>query len=289
MSPFDLDDAAAYARWRDAKLAGHPGSVGELLVELDDPTAPGTSERTALAERLGRCNMAVFSAPWALLDRDGVRRLGAQVGLHRLDQHLCAGEDAVSALTVADDALHAGYIPYTHRPIAWHTDGYYNPPEHQIRGLLLYCVRPAREGGTNQLLDHEIAYLLLRDRDPALVRALMHPAAMCIPPNRVDGEELRPEVCGPVFSVDAAGHLHMRYTARRRNIRWRDDPATHAAVAALAEILAGPSPWHFDYRLAAGQGLICNNVLHTRSGFEADSARLLYRARYYDRVALGAL
>ena len=38
----------------------------------------------------------------------------------------------------------------------------------------------------------------------------------------------------------------------------------------------------------SGQGLLSNNVLHDRSGFEddADSAkkRLLYRARYYDRI-----
>jgi len=32
--------------------------------------------------------------------------------------------------------------------------------------------------------------------------------------------------------------------------------------------------------------LLSNNVLHTRSGFEEGSRRLLYRARYYDRIAL---
>jgi hypothetical protein len=33
-------------------------------------------------------------------------------------------------------------------------------------------------------------------------------------------------------------------------------------------------------------GVICNNVLHARSAFRDDPARprLLYRARYYDRV-----
>ncbi|MCP5430235.1 MAG: taurine catabolism dioxygenase TauD, partial [Chromatiaceae bacterium] len=37
-----------------------------------------------------------------------------------------------------------------------------------------------------------------------------------------------------------------------------------------------------------GWGLISNNVLHDRSGFEDDPdparKRLLYRARYYDRI-----
>jgi hypothetical protein len=34
-------------------------------------------------------------------------------------------------------------------------------------------------------------------------------------------------------------------------------------------------------------GLISNNILHDRTGFQDDSdrKRLLYRARYYDRVA----
>jgi hypothetical protein len=33
-------------------------------------------------------------------------------------------------------------------------------------------------------------------------------------------------------------------------------------------------------------GLICNNVLHTRSGFSdrPDHRRLLYRARYHDHL-----
>ncbi len=34
-------------------------------------------------------------------------------------------------------------------------------------------------------------------------------------------------------------------------------------------------------------GLVCNNVLHDRTGFteSADRRRLLYRARYYERIS----
>ena len=43
------------------------------------------------------------------------------------------------------------------------------------------------------------------------------------------------------------------------------------------------------YRLQPGEGLISNNALHCRSGFRDDPAtgrtRLVYRARYYDRIA----
>ena len=44
----------------------------------------------------------------------------------------------------------------------------------------------------------------------------------------------------------------------------------------------------FRARLEPGMGLLCNNVLHDRSAFTDDPThppRLLYRARYYDRIA----
>jgi alpha-ketoglutarate-dependent taurine dioxygenase len=257
------------------------------VVEIKDPHQLRESEYQALIEHCRKTNMAI----WAGLtghdrDKDIIRDLGRQFGLRRLDDHLCADEDAISSLTVQPDALHQGYIPYTDRPIAWHTDGYYNPPDQQIRGMLLHCVQPADEGGENDLLDHEIVYLRIRDENPDHIRALMHPQAMTIPANVVDGKELRPARSGPVFAVYPDGHLHMRYTDRSRSIQWRDDPVLATAVAFLKQTLKTPSPWHFHAKLQAGQGLLCNNVLHTRSGFkDHQHQRLLYRARYFDRIA----
>ena len=151
---------------------------------------------------------------------------------------------------------------------------------------MLHCVHPATRGGDNDLLDHEIVYLLLRDRDPAYIRALMHPETMTIPANLADGEQHRPDQPGPVFEVRPNGRLHMRFTDRKRNILWRQDPLTLEAVAALREILNSDLPQRFHARLESGWGLICNNVLHTRTGFEDDQPpRLLYRARYYERMA----
>jgi hypothetical protein len=78
----------------------------------------------------------------------------------------------------------------------------------------------------------------------------------------------------------------MRYTARTRSIEWKDNDATRAAVAALEALLASDSPWIVRARMGPGVGLICHNVLHDRSGFDDDAAqpRLLYRARFLDRV-----
>jgi hypothetical protein len=188
---------------------------------------------------------------------------------------------------VAPEKSARGYIPYSDRPLLWHTDGYYNAPEQRIRAFILHCVRPAAAGGENRVLDPEIAYILLRDADPRYVEALSAPDAMTIPANEEDAAVARPAQAGPVFSSDGDA-LHMRYTARTRSIEWRADEATQAAVRFLKGILDSGSPYVFTLRLAGGQGLVCNNVLHDRSAFTNDAApapgRLVYRARYTDRI-----
>jgi len=222
--------------------------------------------------------------------RPGLRQFGEQIGLRHLDQNLCAEEDGISAIRVSEQRRPNDYIPYTSQSLSWHTDGYYNAAQWQIRAWTLFCVQSAAEGGENAVLDHEIAYILLRDQDPELVRALMEPDAMTIPANIEAGREIRPARVGPVFSVKPEDlSLHMRYSARKRNIQWKADGATQAAVTFLTGLFSSASPYIFGHRLAPGQGLVSNNVLHNRSGFNdhPDPAlrRLLYRARYFDRIA----
>ena len=286
---FDLDDEASYRRWRAAKLAAYPRRVDELVVDIVDPLALTSTERDALLDRLARANIAVYRQRSGPLDAAGVRRLGGQLGLRRLDAHWLAGEDGVSRITVSDRSDgRGGFIPYTDRPIRWHTDGYYHPAGQRIRAMILHCARPAAEGGANALLDHEIAYLLLRDASKDHVRALMAEDAMTIPERCDDDGVARAAQTGPVFSVDPHdGALHMRYTARTRSIAWKDDAATRAAVAALQGILA-TAPQVLRLRLDAGMGIVAHNVLHDRSGFRDDPTRprLVYRARYLDRTAV---
>ncbi|WP_029008500.1 TauD/TfdA family dioxygenase [Azospirillum halopraeferens] len=287
--PFAPDDAAAYTRWRDAKLAHLPARPDDLLVELADPRAVTAAERAALAERCRRHNMALFVGP-VVADgtRDWLRAFARTFGLDDLDSNMLADEDGISPLTVAADGPRRAYIPYTDRPLSWHTDGYYNPLHRPVRGLVLYTVQDAAEGGENALLDHELAYIALRDADPGHIAALSQPDAMTIPPNAEPGQPPRPAQPGPVFSVDPlTGALHMRYTARVRHVVWKDDPAVTAAVAALNGLLNGGCPWVLRHRMAPGQGLLCNNVLHNRTGFRdaPDRTRLVYRARFHDRVS----
>ena len=288
-NPFDLADDTAYRAWRDARLAAYPRSVEELIVPLADPRHLTSAEINALGSRCARANMAIYSAlhlPAA--DKALAKQLGRQLGLTRLEGNYLADEDGLSSITPNDDEtnVRGEYIPYTHKPINWHTDGYYNTPDRRILGMTLHCAQDAEAGGENALLDHEIAYIQLRDTNPDYVAALMQPDAMTIPARMDEDNIARAEQSGPVFAVDPdARFLTMRYTARTRSIVWKADATTQAAVKTLDEILAD-SEYTLTARMTPGMGLICNNVLHTRSGLSDSPGhrRLLYRGRYYDRL-----
>ncbi|MBK6321783.1 TauD/TfdA family dioxygenase [Candidatus Aalborgicola defluviihabitans] len=312
-NPFDLDNHAPYQRWRDTKRASHPGRAEDLIVDVADPRALSQTERDRLLALCATANMAIYRSPVVAQDKAIPRLLAAQMGLHRLDGNWLADEDGISPITVSQalppTALRTGppggelpawggpapvgagdrtaFIPYTNRAIKWHTDGYYHPESRQIRAMVLHCVRKAQTGGQSAVMDHEMAYIALREANPDWVRALMQPDAMTIP-ERLDEEGVaRAEQTGPVFSVDSAtGALHMRYTARTHSIVWKNDAPTLAAVAFLEQLLASDNHHVFRLTLQPGMGLVCNNVLHDRSGFVDDPAqpRLLYRARYLDRV-----
>jgi alpha-ketoglutarate-dependent taurine dioxygenase len=204
--------------------------------------------------------------------------------MQHLDTNLRADEDSVSSLQVREQVGNM-YIPYTNKALSWHTDGYYNHLDKQIFGIIMHCVRPAIEGGVNSLINPENVYIALRDENPAYIEALMHPKAMIIPDNVEAGKLIRAAQDGPVFMVKPNGRLHMRFSARKRNIVWRDTEDTHKAVEMISHLLADDNNV-LKVKLKAGQGIMCNNVLHNRSAFtDSDQQkRLMYRARYYDAV-----
>ena len=290
-TPFDLAATAAYAEWRQRKLDTAPRNLEDIVVELGDPRELTFIERDRLLHLNAVANMAIYVGKTGRdPDKEIPRQLGAQLGLRTLDNHWLTDGDAISPISVRGAEVRGErreFIPYTNKPIRWHTDGYYNVPEHTVRGLLLHCVESADAGGENQLLDHEIAYILLRDENPDFIRALSAPDVMTIPPRRDERGVARARQPGPVFSIDQNGFLHMRYTARTVSIEWKADAATEAARTALERVLATATPWTLRGRLEPGMGLVSNNVLHDRAGFTEtpERRRLLYRARYYERVS----
>lgn len=282
-----LSSDAHYRDWRAARLARAPASVDDLLVRIDSLTELDENARMAILARCTSANMAIYACRDPSCDRAAVRAFAANFGLRRLDHHLCATDDGVAELTAAAGGLRAGYVPYSDRSLSWHTDGYYNEASRQVRAVVLHCAEVAPAGGESAVLDPEIAYIRLRDANPAFIDAFEHPECMMIPANVVDQREIRPAVCGPVFSYDPATRaLHMRYSARKKNIRWRDDPATTAARNFFSTLLADEDGPVFRFRLQPGQGIISNNVLHNRAAYEDGPVqkRLLYRARFFERI-----
>ena len=279
-----VKDRAALGMVRAARRSGElqPGGV------IVEGTAGNTGIGLALVgNALGHRTVIVMPDNQSLSKITALRAFGERMGISGIDQNLCAEDSGVTAITVKPTDTDHVYIPYTNRPLGWHTDGYYNSMDKQIRSLLLHCVTPAASGGANALLDHEMAYIRLRQANPEYVRVLMEPDVMTIPANiDKDGTVIRPDRHGPVFTIRSDGQLHMRYTARKRNIIWKQNAYVQQAVKLLEDFMNSDSPYIYRGTLQSGQGLICNNVLHDRSAFEDDGNhhRLLYRLRYYDRM-----
>lgn len=287
-SPFDLNNQTAYENWRDEKLDGYPDSAEKLIVEINNPLQLTKAEHNEIAKRCRKTNMTVYvSKEGDNADKYISLRMSEQFGLKFLDKNMGADDDGITSLQVSNHPARKRYIPYTNKHIHWHTDGYYNQADQQIRALCLHCVRPAKEGGENALMDHEVAYIRLREENPEYIQALMSPNAMTIPENVKDGIMIRPDRTGPVFSVND-NKLHMRYTARARNVIWKPDAITLAAITALESLWHSNDPYIYRLTLQSGWGLISNNVLHDRSGFidSENKPRLLYRLRYFKGLVL---
>lgn len=291
-TPFSANHHPSYPTWRDNKLASYPAKASALITDLSisnkTETHPTTTQLKQLLQTTTKYNLAFYRLPQSNhASKPTVHQLATACGLRHLSHNLHADADSLTSIQVANRTGKQEYIPYTNRPLSWHTDGYYNPLDQQIHGMLMHCVKPAAEGGENWFMDHEIAYILLREADPAYIDALMHPEALTIPANIQHGKVIRPAQSGPVFSITANGHLHMRYSARQRNVQWRDDVMILKAERFLLDLWERDSIYKLRYTLQAGEGVICNNVLHCRTGFtdQAGQERLLYRGRYLDRIS----
>jgi hypothetical protein len=282
---FDLDSNEDYLRWRDEKLAAYPDSVGELVVELDNMSAISPAEKHKILTLMERANMCVYTAGSAELEMDALLALGTQLGVTRTDKtsrHAQSDE-------LTDSGILKRAIPFSTRHVNWHTDATYYGSNHTIQGLFLLCKRPALEGGSNKVLDHEMLYIRLRDRSPDALDVLMgrdclnyrNPATGAVDPLRG----------GKVFWKNTDGHLCHRFSFRKTDLAWSGDSDVSAARGVLESLIADEASHVIEGRLETGMGLISNNVLHTRERLvdsdDAEQKRLLFRTRFYDRVNPG--
>lgn len=294
MSFLDLENIGAYRQWVDLKRYSYDKRSADnfhLIVDIDaDGNIP--EHGLHIIHQHIRCyNFALYRMQGDIADHSAaIKNISQQMGLKELDKNQCASEDRVTKLTVKPQGRASLYIPYSNKAIGWHTDGYYNPMHQRVLAMVLHCERPSAQGGENDLLDPDMAYIHLRNHNPQYITALSRPQVMCIPENIENGVEIRPQTCSAVFMDESTlTHNHalaMRFSKRKHNIIWADDALTKEALECLFAFLESDSPYHVRYRLNAGEGVINNNVLHTRSAFtdNAKNKRVYYRARYYNRI-----
>ena len=289
----DFSAEDEFRGWRQAKIRSL-ARLSELPeIRMDSLLSRGGDALSALKDRCAIAHYALYRVAEkeseTKADCQALATFSRSLGFSLPEDHRSAGASGVVALRTSSEPSKRGYIPYTTRPLNWHTDGYYNPGSAPVKAFILHCHRQAATGGENQIADPEAAYLRMREANPEFVQALMHPEAMTIPENLEPDGTLRPASVGPVFFADErSGRLQMRYTARTRSIEWRDDATTRKATEWLKDWLQSDDPLIRSFRLESGQGIVSNNVLHNRTGFDdgtgAESERVMLRVRFHERL-----
>jgi len=291
-SNWNLSSKQSYKLWRKEKLRQAQQRLKAPIIEIKDIANISESEKKAILASCKKTNMAIYQSAKITSPNEtriALRNFAQSFNLEIAEKHRSAGENGIVAITPSNAKGQKGYMPYSNRPMNWHTDGYYNAPNEQIRAMVLHCVIPSTDGGKSQFFDNDIAYIRLRDHNPDFIKALMHEQAMSIPENREENGNIRPISIGPVFSFDEKDeNLIMRYTARVKSIIWRDDEITKQAVAFLQNLLETGDEFMQSLTLKAGQGVLCNNSLHNRTGFndksEDENKRMLFRVRFHNRI-----
>jgi hypothetical protein len=226
--------------------------------------------------------MCVYTAGSAELEMSSLLTLGKQLGVRHTDKS--ARHAQSDELT--DSGILNKAIPFSTRHCNWHTDATYYGSDKTIQALFLLCKRPAVEGGSNKVLDHEVLYIQLRDKDPGALEVLMNKD--CFNYRNPATGEIDLHRGGKVFWTNADGHLCHRFSFRKTDMAWSGDSDVAAAAHVLESLISDESAHVIEGRLESGMGLISNNVLHTREKLvdsdDAAKKRLLFRARFYDRV-----
>lgn len=283
-----LNSLDNYQYWRDEKLEKSLYCLEEGLLEISNPYQISAAEKNKIQQLCHYNNFALFEIAPQDDYANAMSIFNRQFGLVDYDQHLYARTNGLAHITRSDQQDQSEFITYTDKAIGWHTDGYYNAKDCQIRAFSLFCVNPASSGGQNQWIDPQMVYILLRENNADVAAALTHPKAMSIPAHTINGKIRRKSSIGPIFFIDEqTGELYMRYTQRKRHIKFFDSIEIKQAIALLDDLLRSKTMHHFERLMRVNQGILCNNVLHNRSAFVDDpkTPRLLLRGRYTNRIS----
>ena len=274
-----------YKHWEENKLNSFTSKMDNLMVEIAEAESLKKSEKTKIKSLLHQHNLVFYEfKSMKNTSSNALLSLSEQLGLEDFDYNPKSDKTGLTPITVHNDLnTDDEYVPYTTKPLNWHTDGYYNLFNESIHSWLLHCDEPAKHGGDNTFLDHEIAYILFNQRNKNILH-LMNNVAYTIPENKKTG---RKSVNGYVFSFENKyKKLHMRFTMRENNISWNKNAVKE--INELKEIIKESEKYHIKYKLDYRQGVITNNILHNRSSFTnlENQTRLIYRIRSKKRVVL---
>ena len=269
--------SAEFLRWAEEKEKNIPQNSDGILVNIHDINNVKTSEIAKIKETIYKYNSCIYSSKIALKSNTNLLKFVELVGMKTYDCNNIESNE-ISTITPLQNSK-INYIPYTDKPLNWHTDGYYD--KKSIFSWLLHCVNPATQGGENYLLDHELVLreYLLRNDD---INNLMAEDALTIPESKYTS---RSEISTYIFSFkNKYKRLHMRFSMRKDNIG--TSAKASPAIIKLREIIEDDcAKYSLTYKLQKNEGIITNNILHGRKAFKDDKVkRKLLRIRSYERL-----
>ena len=284
-SPFILENQTEYISWRDKKLSLYPKDIESLSISFDFENID-INKIAQLKKIVENYNFAIYDFSAQISDKK-LQEFCVQLNLMSSVSNLLADKNGISSITdnssLVQKKLNIEYIPYTNKPLNWHTDGYYHPLDSTVKSFLLHCNEPAQKGGENLLLDHEILYIFLRDHNPDFIDVLMQENIMEIPKNKNSGSSS--SSIGPVFYIDTENFLNMRFTSRQQNIIWKKDDMIKKIKDYISSFILDDDKYIFKLLLKKNQGYIANNILHKREGYlDGENKRLLKRLRFSERI-----
>ena len=284
-SPFILENQTEYISWRDNKLSLYPKDIESLSISFDFEDID-INKITQLKKIVKDYNFAIYNFSAQVSD-EKLQEFCVQLNLMSSVSNLLADQNGISSITdnssLVQKKSNIEYIPYTNKPLNWHTDGYYHPLDSTAKSFLLHCNEPAQKGGENLLLDHEILYIFLRDHNPDFIDVLMQENIMEIPKNKNSGSSS--SSIGPVFYIDTENFLNMRFTSRQQNIIWKKDDMIKKIKDYISSFILDDDKYIFKLLLKKNQGYIANNILHKREGYlDGENKRLLKRLRFSERI-----
>ncbi len=117
---FEPGDDAAYVSWRDNKLLNYPEQRNESIVTVSDMANPQGHEVSQILNHCEKTNMAIYDCSEPIL-AETLENFCRHLGLITMETHRSADKGGVVAIEQATYGGKGGYIPYTNKPLSWHT------------------------------------------------------------------------------------------------------------------------------------------------------------------------